>query len=221
MSDTATSAIDPAEAVAQIDRLMRKHAKRIARHCTQSLLDEDDLYQEAAIGAMDAATRFDPAHGVHPSTFTARRAVGAMVDANRRSDRTYRRSLAGGPEKIAVVVPMSSVLRLASASPSGTRWLRDRIEPAVMDDPRPTTRVEFRRLVRGLGVSLTAVQMDALTLVFVEGMTQAAAAAVLGVGESRVSQLIAQVVVLIRERVAEEGWTPGDVAELLCVGGAA
>jgi RNA polymerase sigma factor for flagellar operon FliA len=46
----------------------------------------DDLVQTGTIGLIEAATRFDPEHGVAFSTFAGRRIEGSIIDMLRRND---------------------------------------------------------------------------------------------------------------------------------------
>lgn len=48
--------------------------------------DRDDLVQIGIMGLIEAATRFDPAHGVAFSTFGGRRIEGSILDHLRRND---------------------------------------------------------------------------------------------------------------------------------------
>ena len=63
--------------------LVRATARRVARLLPASV-EYDDLVQDGALGALDAAERFDEAQGVKFETFAEGRIRGAMVDALRK-----------------------------------------------------------------------------------------------------------------------------------------
>jgi RNA polymerase sigma factor for flagellar operon FliA len=86
-------------------------ARRVA--ATMSLprtVDRDDISQEAALGFLDALTRYDPSRGFRPQTLGERRARGAVLDYLRRADpcgRGLRKKVKAGLADGIVVVSLS------------------------------------------------------------------------------------------------------------------
>lgn len=128
--------------------------------------------ENAALLAMwQAAGRFDPTREVAFETFAGRRMAGAVLDMVRQEAGSRRRG------------PRRRRLALTGAEVGATGI--DHLLPW-----RERTDVPLR--------VLSAQQRRAVELCYGDGLTQVAAAAVLGVGESRVSQLLKQAVAELR-----------------------
>ena len=90
-----------------------------ARHVPGYL--REDAEQEAALGALSAMPRFDPARGVKLRTFLDRRAVGAVKDWWRRQDpatRSHRRAIKAGDAPEIISQPVFCHKNLPALEPS-------------------------------------------------------------------------------------------------------
>jgi RNA polymerase sigma factor (sigma-70 family) len=81
--------VTPAEAVAYLP-LARARAGRAAIRLPAHI-ELDDLVQEASIGLLQAASRFDPSRGLSFATLARHRIDGAVLDYLRREDPLSRR----------------------------------------------------------------------------------------------------------------------------------
>jgi RNA polymerase sigma factor for flagellar operon FliA len=189
-------------------------------------VDRDDLEAEGVFGLIDAIADFEPSRGVKFPTFAFRRIRGAMIDYLRemdwtpRSVRTRRRRLANATVDLEnrlgrppndqelcdyLRVTPEGLERMAKAgrSPGVASLTREWIEhegiPVVSDIAVPVeTRDEFNRYG-----NLSRVDQLLLKLYYVEEMTMKEAGRAIGLSESRVSQLHADLIMRLRERTKQ------------------
>lgn len=171
-------------------------------------LDADDLLQEGLIAAIASRRTWRADGGASLVTHAERRGRGGMLDAIRAAARHCQRK-DGRLYRIAAV---STFTALEGRRSGGLRKRGDFAAgiPARDDDRHPS-RAAF---VRAMGV-LPAGQpgaRDAATLYFADGLPMKAIGRVLGMSESRVSQLVASLIEDIRANRTER-----EAAELLGV----
>lgn len=73
------------EVVSQASRMVRRLASKMAANLP-TYLEKDDILQDAMVGLLDAASRFDPSKGIRFQTYAACRVRGAILDGLRNSD---------------------------------------------------------------------------------------------------------------------------------------
>ncbi len=192
-------------------------------------VDQDDVISDGVIGLMDALEKFDPGRGLQFQTYAVTRIRGAMVDALRSGDwvpRTVRdrvkqhdaatqeltRTLGRTPterelaEKLELTVEAvrrqrsdSAHTRMASLDESvegDDDHLAGQLELRVADDDLPAG---FIKAIRALPERDQIV----LALYYWERFTLAEIGRVLGVSESRISQLMSRATKSLRVGLAE------------------
>jgi RNA polymerase sigma factor for flagellar operon FliA len=215
----------------QRDRLVMEHvglvrslASRLA-HRLPAQVEMSELIGVGVIGLIDAAGRYKASLGVPFDAFARRRVHGAMLDSLRsldwapRSLRKKRRSvdatisqlrhdLAREPET-AEIDKMLDQLRSAElatirqASPLEGRGLLDfAIDPSEGPYAR-VERLELRDHLARAIVQLPERERQILALYFEQELTLAEIGEVIGVGESRVSQLRTQALARLRSLLHE------------------
>ena len=191
MSTTVTGITDD-EAIEQTKHFTRRVAERMSRH-DRSLYD--DLLQEGRMAAIAAAKAFETGRGLKFVTYAWRRIQGQMADHLRRLSPLTKRERAEARETGQKPFRVFSLSQVNDESPhdfggtTGTErgWL---IDPPH-NDPEPASGqcAEFAAFVRRLGVPLSAVERDILRWHYVHGMPQKEIAGLIGLSESRVSQV--------------------------------
>jgi RNA polymerase sigma-70 factor, ECF subfamily len=170
-------------------RLKRMVAVRIDRRLA-TRVDPSDVVQEALL---DAAARLDDYLRERPIPFypwLRRRAAGRLADAYRRHVRAARRSV--GREEPAGL-PGESVLELAD------RLLGRESRPGA-----GLSRQERRAAVRAALDQLPERDREVLVLRFLEELSTADTAAVLGVGEGAVKMRVVRALGRLRDLLGEE-----------------
>ena len=191
-------------------------------------VDADDLVSDGVIGLMDAIERFQPDRGLSFQTFAVPRIRGAIIDGMRSMDfvprsvrdklRTVQRAqltleerLGRTPEDEEVAretgIPVSVLRDLSKQASSSHANLDDfdladelsyaaehRIEDGAVSDSVMRSVAELPERDRIL-----------IALYYFEGLTFSEVGRVLGVTESRVSQLHRRAMGTLRERLAEDG----------------
>lgn len=157
----------------------------------------DDLMQDGMIGAMSAARKFDPARGVKFTSFASRYIRGAIVDGLRGMD-WVPRQVRRRKEPITELISINAITRRATGNNSSESTIADELgcDAIGLSD---VDRIDcVRALFRGLG-RRDRLMMD---LLYIDGLTMKEAGRAIGVSESRVSQLHADVIVRLRGKVA-------------------
>ncbi len=158
--------------------------RRIARRLNRPAhVEVDDLISEGVFGLVRAIEGFDPARGWRFSSYCTKHIAGAMLDFLRSADwigRNARRKMKktgqDGPSMISI----------------HARWRTDDsmhlADHKAHDGPHTFERRDHaERLIRAAG---DVQRKRAMELVYLQGMSQKDAGVVMGVSESRISQLV-------------------------------
>ncbi len=229
---TAQGRIKQSELLTQYMPLVRRQALTLQVRLPASI-ELDDLIQAGMVGLLEALGRFDAAQGATFATFASQRIRGAMMDELRTRDwlpRSVRRSaravddavrrleqqLGRPPEEGEIAreleMPLSDYQQLLNDTNSGKllpfeELIADGGEPARDD----THRQPFEQLLDEQQRQTLIDAIEALperekllmALYYQEEMNLKEVGAVLGVTESRVSQLHSQAVSRLRARLHE------------------
>jgi RNA polymerase sigma factor for flagellar operon FliA len=177
------------------------------RRLTGSELNE--LVSAGAVGLLHAVEHFDPGLGYKFSTYATRRIDGAMLDQLRqqapfsRSTALVRRKIAAARTQVEGRVGRRAkeqeVVKELGVDPTQYRaWEREcvRAEVALSDQLEAPATDEDRDhdsdWVRGAVGRLRPSQQKVIALAYFEGLSGKEIALILGVSESRVSQLRAR-----------------------------
>jgi RNA polymerase sigma factor for flagellar operon FliA len=215
------------------DRLVMEHValvKTLAQRLAQRLpsqVELSDLISVGVLGLIDAATRYKPGLGVPFDAFARRRIQGAMLDSLRDMDwaprslrrlrrdvdsamANARRRLGREPEDMDVAEELSmtpadyakaldqlrmldvaSVRSLDASNEDGTSWLELCVDP------------ELRQHLAHAISQIPERERNILAMYYEEELTLAEIGEVIGVGESRVSQLRSQAISRLRTILRE------------------
>lgn len=208
--------------VMQYAPLVKYVAGRMRTALPESV-DQDDLVSDGVFGLMDAIERFEPDRGLAFQTFAVPRIRGAIIDGMRAMDfvprtvrdklRTINRArivledrLGRSPEDAELaseagvsVQQLRDILRRASqhASLDDFDLADELVGPGTQEVEDDDFSVVLMRAVR----LLTERDQILIALYYYEGLTLAEIGQVLGVTESRVSQLHSRVTRLLRKRM--------------------
>lgn len=197
--------------VVQYSPLVKYVAGRMRSRLPHSV-DQDDLVSDGVLGLMDAIERFDPSRGLSFQTFAVPRIRGAIIDGLRAMDfvpRSVRDKVRvvqqatlvleerlGRPpadEEVAreVGVPVQQVRDLTKQASSNHAnlddfELADELASAADDSvERGDANASLRRVIAELNERDQVI----IALYYFEGLTLAEIGRVLGVTESRISQV--------------------------------
>lgn len=209
--------------VLQYAPLVKYVAGRLRTRLPESV-DQDDLVSDGVLGLMDAIERFEPARGLSFQTFAVPRIRGAIIDGMRSMDfvprsvrdkvRTVQRAqvtleerLGRAPEDTEVAhevnMPVQQ-LRDLSRQANGNHAslddfdLADELSSAADHDMElGDTHASLMQVVNQLAERDQII----IALYYFEGLTLAEIGQVLGVTESRVSQLHRRATLTLREKI--------------------
>jgi RNA polymerase sigma factor FliA len=180
-----------------------------------SSVDPGDLVSAGVFGLIDAVERFDPERGVKFETFAVPRIRGAVFDGLRSLDwvpRSVRSREIAGHLKISGTEFQKWLVAIASTTVGPLdRALVAGAEPRSLAGETPDSpsavveESEVRRLVRQEVRRLPEREKLVMSLYYDEGLTLAEIGSVLGVTESRVSQIHTKAVLHLRARLAASG----------------
>ena len=227
---TAQGRIQQRELLTQYMPLVRRHALTLQVRLPASI-ELDDLVQAGTVGLLEALGRFDATQGASFATFASQRIRGAMLDelrtrdwlprsvrrAARAMDDTIRRleqQLGRPPEEGEIAreleMPLSEYQQLLNDTNSGQllpfeELVADGGEPASLD----AGNLPFDQLLDEQQRQTLIAAIDALperekllmALYYQEELNLKEVGAVLGVTESRVSQLHSQAISRLRARL--------------------
>jgi RNA polymerase sigma factor for flagellar operon FliA len=209
--------------VLQYAPLVKYVAGRLRTRMPESV-DQDDLVSDGVLGLMDAIERFEPARGLSFQTFAVPRIRGAIIDGMRSMDfvprsvrdklRTVNRAqvvleerLGRAPEDTEVaqevgipVQQLRDLSRQASSSHANLDDfdLADELSSAADHSiEQGDVNASLMRVVDQLGERDQVI----IALYYFEGLTLAEIGQVLGVTESRVSQVHRRATGSLREKL--------------------
>ncbi|WP_404472546.1 RNA polymerase sigma factor FliA [Vreelandella venusta] len=227
---TAQGRIKQSELLTQYMPLVRRQALTLQVRLPASI-ELDDLIQAGMVGLLEALGRFDAAQGATFATFASQRIRGAMMDELRTRDwlpRSVRRSaramdeavrrleqqLGRAPDEGEIArdlgMPLSDYQQLLNDTNSGQLLP---FEELVVEGGEPSSSDAGNRLFdQLLGAQQRQALIEAIealperekllmALYYQEEMNLKEVGAVLGVTESRVSQLHSQAVSRLRARL--------------------
>jgi RNA polymerase sigma factor FliA len=197
--------------VVQYSPLVKYVAGRMRSRLPHSV-DQDDLVSDGVLGLMDAIERFDPSRGLSFQTFAVPRIRGAIIDGLRSMDfvprsvrdkvRIVQQATVALEERLGrlpedeeiareVGVPVQQVRDLTKQASSNHAnlddfELADELASAADDSvERGDVSASLRRVIAELNERDQVV----IALYYFEGLTLADIGKVLGVTESRISQV--------------------------------
>lgn len=209
--------------VMQYAPLVKYVAGRMRTRLPDSV-DQDDLVSDGVLGLMDAVERFDPGRGLTFQTFAVPRIRGAIIDGMRAMDfvprsvrdklRTVQKAqlaleerLGRSPEAEEVAaeagMPVHQVRDLTKQA-SGNHANLDDFDLADELASATDTEVEAgddNALLMKVVQELAERDQVVIALYYFEGLTLAEIGAVLGVTESRVSQLHSRATATLRTKI--------------------
>jgi RNA polymerase sigma factor for flagellar operon FliA len=194
--------------------MAKRLARKVARRVPQSVR-RDELESAALLGLTEAATRFDPCRGEPFVAYAAKRVRGAILDELRRADVLTRRGRQGARRlaeatraveaqvgrpattdeiatKLGTSIEEVSRARAQLQSPALVPLDDVRDVPRTPEHQAPDEHVSFEQQRRALAMGLAQLperDLQILSLYYQESLTLKEIGDILGVTESRVSQL--------------------------------
>jgi RNA polymerase sigma factor FliA len=233
MAKHRTGSHGPREGEQEIFEKYKDWVKRIGLSFRTKLspgLDWDDIIQEGYIGLLDAIRNFDESRGVPFSRYAKKRIIGSLIDCIRENT-TGPRSIAKFWEQRKKTV--SSFLDKHSRFPNQVEiadlmGLKLEIyhrldvlsleiyagvsievcESFEFNTEWRVTKDEKRQVVKLALLSLEPRQIQILYLHHIQGLTMVEVGQILGVSESRVSQLRSQALKKIHRILSKLGYEP-------------
>ncbi|WP_252105820.1 MULTISPECIES: RNA polymerase sigma factor FliA [unclassified Halomonas] len=228
---TAKGRIQHSEMVNQHMPLVRRQALALQVRLPASI-ELDDLIQAGMVGLLEALGRFDAAQGASFATFASQRIRGAMVDELRTRDwlpRSVRRSaramdesvrrleqsLGRAPEESEIArdldIPIDEYQQLLADTNSGHLLPFEELLEEGGEPVQESLNAPFEELLDGQQRETLIAAIEALperekllmALYYQEELNLKEVGAVLGVTESRVSQLHSQAISRLRARLHE------------------
>jgi RNA polymerase sigma factor FliA len=211
--------------VLQYSPLVKYVAGRLRTRMPESV-EQDDLVSDGVLGLMDAIERFEPARGLSFQTFAVPRIRGAIIDGMRamdivprsvrdklrlvnRAQASLEERLGRVPEDVEVArevgIPVQQ-LRDLSRKASSTHANLDDFDLADELSSAADHRVEqgdVRASLMQVVDQLGERDRIVIALYYFEGLTLAEIGQVLGVTESRVSQVHRRATTVLRQRLVE------------------
>ena len=169
--------------------------KRLPR-CPAGFMDGEDLHQEARLGLLQAAARYNPRMKVPFGAYARRRIAGAVGDGLRRNDHLTRHSRsklrASAQEDCTAPIPLLEPERI----PSEGAW----------PDCEPASK-ETRHLLESAIATLPSRLRLLISAYYREDKTMREIGSQFGVNESRISQLHKRALHMLREYFRLRGMT--------------
>lgn len=200
-----------------------------------SHVSREDLYAAGCMGLVTAVERYDPEREARFSTYATIRIRGAIMDELRAHDflgrgarervqkverataELRRRNVDPDPERVAAEAGLSMDeywdaelearasrrVSLSATTPDGRSTLAERL--ADPDRRGPSARMEAAELVNLVKNELTPKERQLVILYYDEGLTLKEVGQVMGVTESRVSQIHTAMTSRIRRKMESMG----------------
>jgi len=187
-----------------------QYAEWLADRRVKSCLPPEDRRQEAYIGLMHAAREFDLSLGFKFQTFAHRRIVGAIIDAERRPDsalvKTSRMARNRGEREVRALFADSTYVETVTAGGNKKMKL---LSSLVFTTSDPPPACEDRDAIDAALAGLPARDARIAAAYWLHGFTMKQAAELVGVSESRVSQILSRVVERLRRHTALSHYAKG------------
>jgi len=211
--------------VLQYAPLVKYVAGRLRTRMPESV-DQDDLVSDGVLGLIDAIARFEPGRGLSFQTFAVPRIRGAIIDGMRSMDfvprsvrdklRVVQRARVALEERLGHVpddaevaaevgIPLGQLRDLTRQANSSHANLDD-FDLADGLSPAADQRVEQKELSTSLMKVVEGLRerdQIVIALYYFEGLTLAEIGQVLGITESRVSQVHRRATEAMRQRLVE------------------
>ena len=202
----------------------RNIAKRVLSRIPRDTVTLDDLLQEASIGLIGAASRYDPdlvSEGRDFKAFAYQRVLGAVLDSIRVRDRMKRdfrqlrkriqaaqasmqaRGIEPTEERVAAALglPLERLQQSERGIHAGAAREVDIDECVTLASPQIDFHVmEQQRMLRD-AIDRLDPRLRTITLAYLEGWLLRDIAKQLGVTESRICQLLKQAVLILSARL--------------------
>ena len=168
-----------------------KMSKRLPRH-----LDSQDIHQDARLGLIFAAANYDSARNLSVGSYARRRIGGAVLDGLRRTDHLSRSNRA-------------RIKAHGSDAPAGPLNLAapDKIPGVLVAPEQYAASAERQRLLAAAMETLPVRLRIVLHAYYHRGKTMREIGSHLGVAESRISQIHARALRLLRRYFEQRGFT--------------
>ena len=175
-------------------------------------VEEGDLVSYGLLGLMNAIERYDPGRDIKFETYAISRIKGAIIDELRsmdwvpRSVRSRAREIERAIVELEIVHSSSRAatdeLWTISSSGGDTVSLIDTLQDPNADDPSlEMTRTEVRESLAMAIAKLPERERTVITLYYYEELTLREIGEVLGVTESRVSQLHTKAILRLKAKL--------------------
>jgi RNA polymerase sigma factor for flagellar operon FliA len=187
-------------------------------------VDPDDLVSDGVLGLMDAVERFDPGRGLTFQTFAVPRIRGAIIDGMRAMDfvprsvrdklRLVQRAQVALEERLGRIPEVEEVARETGMPLQQVRDLAKQASGnhANLDDfdladelasaaDHAVEQGDDRALLMRVVQELAERDQVVIALYYFEGLTLSEIGEVLGVSESRVSQLHSRATATLRNKI--------------------
>jgi RNA polymerase sigma factor FliA len=187
-------------------------------------VDQDDLVSDGVLGLMDAVERFDPGRGLTFQTFAVPRIRGAIIDGMRAMDfvprsvrdklRVVQRAQVALEERLGRIPEVEEVAREAGMPVHQVRDLTKQASGnhASLEDfdladelasaaDHAVEQGEDKALLMKVVQELAERDQVVIALYYFEGLTLSEIGRVLGVTESRVSQLHSRATATLRNKI--------------------
>jgi RNA polymerase sigma factor (sigma-70 family) len=172
--------------VGEIARVAKAVADTSGIRNGRPVYDRDDAEQDAAIGALSAARRYDPDSAASFSTFIQRRARGEVQDGLRRLDHLTRGQRHNGCDDRP---PLSLDHPAPDSDPEGDPLSETVEDPSATTEDKALAASSAAELDRHLAM-LPGPQQYAVRGRYLLGLTGPEMAEHLGVTPARISQLV-------------------------------
>lgn len=173
--------------------LVKYVVSKIAKEINVSGLEVGDLIGYGVLGLIDAVEKFDPGRNIKFSTYAVLRIRGEIIDALRSFGWIPRKSKDGRIDE-EVEDSMEELKELMFVSVDEGRLADKEMDPWNEEDEMKRKLVE---IINGFPEK----ERIALALYYYEGLTLKEIGAVLGISESRVSQIITSAISKIKAKL--------------------